>query len=521
VLARRHVRRWLPDAALILTMGLGLWLRLQYLDHPLAEAHRWRQVTNADIARNFARHSLNIFYPEASWGGPVGYLSMEFPLLQWIAAVLFRLFGESERICRLVSIAFSIGTLPLVYDVGRRLFGRPVGRAAAFLMAVSPSLVFFGRTFISDVPMLFFSVAAVLAYVVHAETGRRGPAVLGAACTALAGLVKLPALLILAPIAWIIWRRHGWRTLRDPWIGPALTAAVLLTGAWYWHGDRIYHLTGLGQAILHPSGTYAPDIALAARPMMGVSHWTNYQVLATWDWYRTLGERLWSLHLTPVGAGLALCGLLCLVRIPRRSTVDMWLLAAVAVTFVAAQGNYAHEFHQLPLLPPLALYFGLAAARAFDAPWLREVGGRWWGPVASAGLVTALALISFDRSGVVPILFRPDRLDYLPINAGAAISRVVAPDQLMVVVEYETYGSNSPILLYRADRRGWSFDLHAISPHVIDRLKSRYGATYFATTMWSAIEAERPDVVTYLRAQTRIALDGVHPDAALFRLDGP
>lgn len=520
MVARRHVRRWLPDAALVLTIGLGLWLRLQYLDLPLAEAHRWRQITNADVARNFARHSLNIFYPEASWGGPVGYLNMEFPLLQWIAAVLFRLFGESERICRLVSIAFSIGTVPLVYDLGRRLFGRPAGRAAAVLMAVSPSIVFFGRTFISDVPMLFFSVAAVLAYVAHAENGRRGTAVLGAVCTALAGLVKLPALLILAPIAWVNWRRNGLRALRDPWVGLALAAAVLATGAWYWHGDRLHHMTGLGQAILHPSGTYAPDIAVAARPMMGVSHWANYQVLATWDWYRTLGERLWSLHLTPVATGLALWGLLCLVRVPGRSILDVWFLAAVSVTFVAAQGNYAHEFHQLPLLPPLALYFGLGAAMAFDGPWLREIGGRWWGPAASAGLVAALALISFERSAVVPALFRPDTLDYLPITAGAAISRIVAPDELMVVVEYEAYGSNSPILLYRTDRRGWSFDLHAISPHLIDRLKVRYGVTYFATTIWPTLESERPDVVTYLQAHTRITLDGAHRDVALFRLDG-
>ena len=46
---------------------------------------------------------------------------------------------------------------------------------------------------------------------------------------------------------------------------------------------------------------------------------------------------------------------------------------------VTAEGNIHHEFHQLPLLPPAALLFGLAAAPAFDGAWLREKGGRYPG----------------------------------------------------------------------------------------------------------------------------------------------
>lgn len=514
----RRYRVWLPDLALVLTLGLGLWLRLLYVDLPMAEAHRWRQITNADIARNFARHSLNILYPEASWGGQVGYLSMEFPLLHWIAAIVLRLHGEHERIYRPISIAFSCGTIVLVYLLGKRMFGTPAGRAAAFLMAVSPSAVFFGRTFLSDTPMLFFSVAGVLGYVTYAETGRTRAALVGACSTALAGLVKLPALLILAPIVWANWQRRGWRGLADPWVSGGLAAAVGVTGAWYWHGDRLYHMTGLGQAIWHPSGTYGPDIALAARSMIGVSHWTNYQLLATWDWYYTLGYRIWLLHLTPIGVALALVGLLVMLRVRQRSTVDIWLLAVAAFVVASAEGNYVHEFHQLPLLPPAALYFGLAAANMFDRQWLTQVSRGWWGPPLAAAVVTFLGLVSFERSGVIPGYFRPQALDYAPITAGAVISGVVEPDKLMIVVEYEEYGNNSPILLYRTDRRGWSFDVRSISPHVIERLKVRYGAAYFATTTWSTLVAKRPDVASYLDTQTRIPLKDAPRDVELFRL---
>ena len=248
-----HPRRWWLDPGLLLILLLGAALRFQYLDLPFGEAHRWREVTNADVTRNFFLRSMNIFWPQVSWGGPAAYAGMEFPLLQWIAALLYKVFGEHEVICRLVSIAFSIGTIPLVFVLGRRLFGNAQGRAAAFLVAISPSTVFFGRSFLSDVPMVFFSVAGLLGYLIYVETGDRAAAAAGAACTALAGLVKLPAISIAGPILWTAWRVRGWRVLRDRWIIGGLGVAVLVTAAWYWHADRIYHLTGLTEAIFHSS----------------------------------------------------------------------------------------------------------------------------------------------------------------------------------------------------------------------------------------------------------------------------
>ena len=68
----------------------------------MAEAHSWRQITNADIARNYTEISANILYPQVSWGGPRdAYVSMEFPLIHWIAGMLFHLTTHDELVCRL------------------------------------------------------------------------------------------------------------------------------------------------------------------------------------------------------------------------------------------------------------------------------------------------------------------------------------------------------------------------------------------------------------------------------------
>ena len=511
-----------PDAALCLILLFGLALRLQYLDLPMAEAHRWRAVTNADIARNFAERSMNIFYPQVNWGGAEQpFVGMEFPLMHWLLAVLYKVFGVHEVIGRLISIVFSLGTIWAVFALGTRLFGVAAGRAAAFLMAVSPTAVFFGRILISDTPMLFFSVVAVLAWVVYLETGTTRTAVAAAAAAALAFLVKIPAVLILAPIAWAAWEAKRWRALTDRRLILGLAGALAVAIVWYWHADQLFHRSGLGQAIWHPSGSYEPSIAGSAGSFTGISHWSTLDHLRDPNFYREMAGRTWGLHLTPVGMVLSLFALVAMWHVPRRHILDVWLGAVVLFILASAEGNFNHEFHQLPLLPPAALLFGLAAAPAFDIAWLRSIGKGRFDLVRAVAAIALAGWLSFHYSGVITRLFRPDSLEIDPIVVGRAIEQAVAPDALVVAVEYEKFGNNSPILLYWAHRRGWSFDFESITPHVVERLKTRFGAHYFATTKWSELAATHPVLADYLRTRKQVPLPGEPRNAALFDLTSP
>ena len=513
---------WRADPAFLLILLLGVVLRSQYLWLPMAEAHRWREVTNADIARNFYERSMNLFYPQVSWGGAAQpYVGMEFPLMHWIVAWLYWPFGEHAVIGRLVSMAFSVGTIWAVFALGSRLFGRAAGRAAAFLVAISPSAVFFGRFFISDTPMVFYSAAAVLAWVVYLDTGSRAAGAAGTVCTALAFLVKIPALLILAPIAWAAWEARRWAALKDRGLMIGLTVAVVSAGLWYWHADAIYHRTGLSQAIWHPSGNYGPPISFGAGPFVGIYHWSTMARLSDPAFYSEMVMRTWALHLTPGGFILALFALLVLWHRPHRRILDVWLGIVLLFILVTSEGHIHHEFHQLPLLPPAALLFGLAAAPAFDGSWLRGNGGAVAGRVGSAAALLIVALLSFQYSGVVPNFFRPDRLDMTPIEAGRAIEAAVDPAALLVTVEYEEYGNNSPILLYWAHRRGWSFDKTSITPQVVDLLRREYGARYFVTTIWPALSAANPDLLLYLRTRAQVPLPGAPRGTVMFDLRAP
>ena len=90
------------------------------------------------------------------------------PLLLYLQALSFVLFGATEAAARLPSLAASIASVGLVYRLGQRLYSRSSGLLAAFLLAVSPFAVLFAPTAFTD-PLL---VALVLAACLQAAQRR-------------------------------------------------------------------------------------------------------------------------------------------------------------------------------------------------------------------------------------------------------------------------------------------------------------------------------------------------------------
>ncbi len=509
------------DFTLLGILLMALVLRIWSLDTPLVDAHSWRQVTNADIARHFAEGSLDLFHPRVSWGGQDGVVGMEFPLLQWMTGVLWRATRESSVVARLVAVAFSLAGVVCMYGLGRRLMGHHAALASAFLMAASPSVVFFGRSFLSDTPMLMFMLAAVWAWDVYFARPRWSAAVVAGVLTALAALVKLPAILVLAPIVGVAWRHQRWRALGDGRAWVAATGAVLLTAAWYWHADRIFVETGLTQAVFRPSGTYPSSVAPGVQ-FTSVSHWATFERLTNPEVWREFSDRFWQLHLTGIGALGALLGVFLVGRFTSRIVVDLWALGGLALFLVAIEGQYWHEFHQLPVLPPLMLYFGAAAAPLFDGAVWRRV---WPSTLAAPVLwvVASVAVLQGMRSsGAERHLYRPDNLQDRVIRVGEAIRSATASGALIATVEYEEAGANSPMLLYFARRQGWSFDVRSITSGEVEWLRTRMGVRYLATTHWHALAARKPDVAALVEARYKeVPLGDIESNARLFDLTQP
>ena len=142
--------------------------------------------------------------------------------------------------------------------------------------------------------------------------------------------------------------------------------ALLMTAAWYYHADVLFHRTGLGVAIFHGVGGYSPDVMEGSGTVTLVSSWNTLHQLQDPEFYSTLADRFWKLHFTPLGTIVILFTAAVLWRLPNRRFVDVWFASVVLFILAAAEGNRWHEFYQLPILLPAALYFGLGARPLFD-----------------------------------------------------------------------------------------------------------------------------------------------------------
>jgi len=483
---------------------LGAGLRLIWIKTPLLDGHRWRQVDTAAIARNLYEGGFHIFHPEVDWGGKAGYVESEFPLFPAVAATLYTLFGQEDYYGRLVSVVFSTGTIAATFALSAELVGPAGGLAAAFLVAVSPASIFFGRTFMPDSTMLFFWVFGVFAFVKYFKTNIRRWLWIGSAAAALGCLTKIPAIMMFAPIAAAAWHYKGRQLFRDRALYVACAVPLLITVAWYVHAFMLYEQTGLTFGILvHPAKTY--PIWISPGPWKyAFSKYSTFEQITQKDfWVQMLG-RAHHFLLLPWGLGGALLGAVIWKRQHGRIIADAWLVAMMLFILVMGEANISHEYYQLPLVPLAALYLGACAGPIFDGSWalVRERGA------AKLAALAVIGIAGFYYSGVILTHFRPDNLDIRMWQAGQAMNRIVPADAETIVVD--DYGITSPMLLYFAHRKGWSFGPDDLYPQVLDGLKHR-GARYFVTTAWSDIERVSPDAATYLKMFPKVALPADAP----------
>jgi hypothetical protein len=313
--------------------------------------------------------------------------------------------------------------------------------------------------------------------------------------------------MMLAPIAAAAWHARGRAMFGDREVLAALAVPVLATAAWYIHAFYLFEQTGLTFGILfHPAKTY--PVSVAPGPWeYKFSKYSTLALIGHSDFYLQLLRRLYHFLLLPWGFVGALAGAVAWKARDGRIVADAWLLAMVAFVLVMGEANISHEYYQLPIVPLAGLYFG-GLAQTFSGLTLTPIR-----QAAALAMLVAVGVTGFYFSGVIVSHFRLGNLDVPIFEAGHAVERVVPADALTIAVD--NYGVTSPMLLYFAHRKGWSFGPENLYPHVIDELR-RQGARFFATTTWSAVERVSPDTAAYLKLYRRMDLSNAPPDMAVF-----
>lgn len=155
-------------------------------------------------------------------------------LFYWMQAATFTAFGDNEFAARLPSALAGLGIVVVLYLLGAEIASRRVGLIAAFVTSTMFRFVTFTRIGLTDVPVIFFVVAALYAFIraVH----RRSPvwALVAWIWIGLGVLTKGPVGLL--PVA--IWATYAafsrkWSLFAStrPLIGMTIALAIVLP--WY------------------------------------------------------------------------------------------------------------------------------------------------------------------------------------------------------------------------------------------------------------------------------------------------
>jgi 4-amino-4-deoxy-L-arabinose transferase-like glycosyltransferase len=355
------------------------------------------------------------------------------PLLFWMQAFFFWLTG-SERIGFLLpSLLGGLGTLLLIYDLGRRLWSREAGLAAALLLLFTVQFALQARRAQLDAVLVFFTVLSLYCLLrqLLLDGGWRWAiaAGLAAGCGVLTKVVGFLSYLVLIPWLFAVWR--GWPGVRWQrpvlmWLASALACAAVV-GAWllpiwlqarhdpavalYLHELVVTHTVGRYVDAWHhyqPAWYYAQVIATLWLPLAALLPWLVPR------WRDALNARD-ARVLLPLGFAVLYLGFFTLTRGKR----DIYILSALPMLALPAGYLLPRLLQQLSVQRVLAFIVLLVAVACVGATlwlaWIDPARGREL--LASSGVASFAPLVVLGVLALAALLLAGLRRSHLALGA--------------------------------------------------------------------------------------------------------
>ena len=449
---------------LILIVAFAILLRLKGIHDPILDHPAWRQGDTASIARNFATLQYNIMAPQTNYDGPPpNYVELELQIVPFLAATLYKIFGVHEIFGRLITLAFSIGTVAVVGLFGRWLFTSAIaGLAAAFFYAIFPGSIYYGRTFTPDTTMVFFLTVAlyvVTRLIVEDEIFSQRSLARATALLTLAYLAKPVAVAGIVPVFGTLYERvRTGRTMRPTAIAVLLVVPLIIL---WLYDARISE---------HAEWHWASGITtLHVIPALKAAFTSGSGFALKFTQFREVLGMLRATMLGSIAFFMTILGFVALIWTDARSKALLWgwLIGGLAYTYVVVTVERV-DYYMYLLLPLCALAIGALVMR-FVA-WVQSVDAAPIARYAILALVPLIALLSLlqARAAIAPYYHYPKQT----YRNAITLSHTLAPHALVVIGHY------GPDVLYYIDRYGWEEDPYLWTPFD-EESAIRKGAKYF------------------------------------------
>ena len=314
------------------------------------------------------------------------------PLFMWLIAIPYRLGIDLTIAYLLPSLLATLGTLALVYDLARRLWGRNAAWAAGLLLVLTLQFAMQARTAQIDAVVCFLITLGVYGLLRHMLLGPRWRWYFAAWIAIGLGIITkgVGFLPILMFIPWAVLRRRfperlpRFQSSRLRWWGgPALALAAI--GLWL--VPMLLHVTQSGSPEL---AAYRDDILLRQTAQRYADSWHHVQPA----WYYVVEVIPWAW--LPLSAALPWLVPSWWRRL-KAGDPATWLLlgwaACVLVFFSLTPGK--RGVYILPALPAVALA---------SAPLLGELVARRGVQRLARTVLTAFAILGAAGVGWIYVI---------------------------------------------------------------------------------------------------------------------
>lgn len=408
------------QSIVIILLALIVMMRVPYIGNsPYEAGDAWRQSDTESMARNFAEDRFNIFFPQLNYDGPApNYAQLEFQITTFLIALLYRMFGYHYELARLIPILFFTGSACYLYLISRKFYSAGTAWIITLLYALFPLNLYYSRAIMPESAAIFFSIGAFYYFNQWIVNEKTKLLIVAAFMTALAILVKVPAVFIGIPMLWmsIVKYRREIFVKWQLWFFAGVSLSLpFIYFKWLEKTAEFTFVTGIG------SKHILPKFATAM--------------------FTEEALQFFAVHLpqsfTWVGLALAVIGLFSL-KWRSEYPIIVWFIAmaAEAVTIVAV---IKFSYYLLFIGPLLAILAGKTLGSMLKYRY---------------GVISVVLLISAMAFHSIAITQPKFVENEMVLKQAEYVKKYTSKEDLIVV------GTLSPELINASERKGWRANIH-------------------------------------------------------------
>jgi hypothetical protein len=449
----------LKYSILLLIVIISTLMHLEHFNKDLMSVHVWRQTQTQSTIDNFYEEDMNILNPRKNdRGDSDGIFRMEFPIYQWLIALLYKIFGSHIIITRIFTFIVGLFSILGLYKLLFALFrSEKLALIGAWTLNFSPAFYYYTINPLPDNFALCCVLWGLALFFQWYRNKKLSYLILSGIFLSIGTLTKLPFIIYyVVPFTYFIIqiKRYGLKKLNVLQV-VSVFSFVVFPFAWYltvisgWHGNPVV------------KGILANDTSI-----LTILDYIQHNLIIV------LPEVLINYASVPfflLGVVFAFKN-----KVLRNDKALLLLsLLGMALIYYAFEANAIKKVHDYYFFPFMPLIFILIPYGAFNL--LRQKKA-----IYKYITIAILLVAPFTCYLRMDVRWNPERPGF---NKDLLVYkeelRSAVPNDALVVAGNDI---SHYIFFYYIDKKGWAFNDSKITPEMLNQMIEK-GAEYIYSSI--------------------------------------